>query len=156
VHQPLHSKDYWNLNQLFPILIVDEVHDAKDPESLYHKAIMELAYHNTFLLTATPIFNTWHDVGGILLLLPGSPFKSIEEFRRVFPITPPYQGEVGRKGPEGHFLQLLKHFLSRIILYRPKSVLICPHEEHCKKATQRLPIRACLRLECLPSRPPWS
>ncbi|OBS27179.1 hypothetical protein FPOA_01120 [Fusarium poae] len=126
IHMPLHSPQYRWLNRLFPVLIVDEAHDARNPESIYHQAIRELPYHNAFLLTATPIFNTWRDIGGILLFLPGSPFKSVDDFRRVFAIPPSLQGQVGRKGPEGPFIRLLQHLVSGAVLARPNSVSDLP------------------------------
>ncbi|RGP58507.1 global transactivator [Fusarium longipes] len=134
LNQPLHSDLYRIQNRLFPVLIVDEAHDAKDPESLYHQAICKLHYHNVFLLTATPILNAWHDIGGILLLLPTSPFRSIDDFHRVFPVPLPLRGQPGHHGPEGPFLELLQHLLTGTILARPKSVsdLIPVQETHEK------------------------
>ncbi|QPC66833.1 hypothetical protein HYE67_009064 [Fusarium culmorum] len=136
IPQPLHSKRYQLMDQQFPVLIVDEAHDAKNPESLYHQAIIRLSYHNAFLLTATPIFNTWYDLNGILMLLPGSPFKSDDDFRRIFPVPPPFPSQVGRNGPEGPFLRLLQHLISGTILARPKSIsdipLVYDHHEMVK------------------------
>jgi hypothetical protein len=43
---------------------------------------------NALLLTATPLYNSWNDIG-ILTLLPGSPLQSLEHFRHIFPLPPP-------------------------------------------------------------------
>ncbi|CEI64840.1 hypothetical protein FVEN_g3338 [Fusarium venenatum] len=126
------STDLYHLrNRLFPVLIIDEAHDAKNPESQYHQAIRQIPCHNMFLLTATPIFNTWHDIRGILLLFPGSPFRSIDDFHRVFALAP-LHGKVGRGGPAGPFLILLRHLLSGVVVARPKSVTDLPpiHQNH--------------------------
>lgn len=108
---------------MFPVIIIDEAHDAKNADLLLSQAIRNLPYHHAFLLTATPVYNSWNDLGGILLLLPWSPFKSFEHFRRVFPVPPPAPNEVGRKGPQEPFFTVLIELLSGVVLARAESVL---------------------------------
>ncbi|KAM0212206.1 hypothetical protein ACHAPA_007371 [Fusarium lateritium] len=100
IHMPLHSKMYKDRGRMGTVLIVDEAHDAKNADSLLSNAIRTIRYHYAFLLTATPIYNSWNDLGGIILLLPGSPFSPFDHFRRVFPVPPPAPNEVGRKARE--------------------------------------------------------
>ncbi|PCD45426.1 hypothetical protein AU210_000860 [Fusarium oxysporum f. sp. radicis-cucumerinum] len=122
--QPLHSGLYRYLNQQFSVLILDEAHDARDPDSLLYAAVQSLDYLHAFLLTATPLYNSWNDIGGILTLLPGSPLMSFEHFRHIFPLPPlEDEAEVGRKGPEEPILSLLIHLIQGSVLARPKAVL---------------------------------
>lgn len=122
--QPLHSGLYRYLNQQFSVLILDEAHDARNPDSLLYAAVQSLDYLHAFLLTATPLYNSWNDIGGILTLLPGSPFMSFEHFRHIFPLPPVAdEAEVGRKGPEEPILSLLVHLIQGCVLARPKAVL---------------------------------
>lgn len=104
--------------------------------------VLELPYHNAFLLTVTPIFNTWRGLGRTLLLLSENSFNSIEGFRCVFPVPPPLQGQIGHNGPEGPLLQLLQLLISRRILARPKSVSGIPsvnnHHEVVKDGLTRM------------------
>jgi hypothetical protein len=99
IHMPLHSQIYQDRGKMFPVLVIDESHDAKNADSLLSNTIRTLQYHHYFLLTATPVYNSWKDLGRINLLLPRSPFKSFEHFRHVFPVPPSAPNEVGRKGP---------------------------------------------------------
>lgn len=131
IYMPLHSKIYEDRGKMFPVLIIDEAHQAKNPDSLLSKAIQNLRYHHAFLLTATPIHKSWNDLGGMILLLPGSPFKSFKHFQRVFPMPPPARNEVGRKGLREPFSTVLIELLNGMILARPKSV---PDLQSCEQS----------------------
>lgn len=119
---PLHSELYQEWNRRIPVIIFDEAHDYKNEETLAQKAALSLDYHHAFLLTATPMYNSWTDVGGIVSLLPGSPFLDLDHYKRTFAAMPPDINSVARKGPEGPFYNMMIEFLRGIIVARPKSV----------------------------------
>lgn len=130
IHLPLHSEIFQDREKMFPVIIIDEAHDAKNAGLLLSQAIRNLPYHHAFLLTATPVYNSWNDLGGILLLLPRTPFESFEYFRRAFRIPPSDLNEVGRKGPQEPLFTVLIELLSGVILARPESVSNFVEYEH--------------------------
>lgn len=137
--QPLHSKLYSILNKNFAVVIIDKAHDARNCESQLQSAIRSLECHYVILLTATPTYNSWNDIGGMVLMLPGTPLESFEHFRRVFSVKAPEIHQIGRQGPQGHFLSLLTHFFRGVILARPKEVLrLEPYREHHIQVETRL------------------
>jgi hypothetical protein len=125
---PFHSKLYQEWNRRIPVVIFDEAHDYKNEETLAQKAALSLDYHHACLLTATPMYNSWTDVGGIVSLLPGSPFLDLDldHYKRTFAAMPPDISSVARKGPEGPFYAMMINFLRGIIVERSKSVLKLP------------------------------
>lgn len=123
---PLHSELYQEWNKRIPVVIFDEAHDFKNEDTLAHKAALSLDYHHAFLLTATPMYNSWTDVGGIVSLLPGSPFLGLDHYKRTFAAMPPEINSVARKGPEGPFHDMMIEFLRGLIVARPKAVLQLP------------------------------
>lgn len=68
------------------------------------------------------MYNSWTDVGGIVLLLPGSPFFDLDHYKREFTAMTPDINSVAGKGPEGPFYNMMIEFLRGIVVARPKSV----------------------------------
>ncbi|KAM0196771.1 hypothetical protein ACHAPI_005652 [Fusarium lateritium] len=123
---PLHSELYREWNKRIPVVIIDEAHDFKNEETVAQKVALSLDYDHAILLTATPMYNSWKDVGGIVSLLPGTPFLDVDHYKRTFAAMPPGVNSVVQKGPEGPFFNMMAHFLRGTILARPKSVLNLP------------------------------
>ncbi|KAJ3520312.1 hypothetical protein NM208_g13760 [Fusarium decemcellulare] len=90
---PLHSSLYDQLSRNIAVLIVDESHDSKNEESVLNAAIRSLRYHYSFLLTGTPVYNTWEDLlGQTKLLACGGLFTDKEHYRKLFGAKGPPQG----------------------------------------------------------------
>jgi hypothetical protein len=70
-YAPLHSEFYNEHGLQFSVIIVDESHLAKRETTLLNRAIRSLEYGVAFLITGTPVFKTWRDLAGQLMLLPG-------------------------------------------------------------------------------------
>jgi hypothetical protein len=83
-HAPLHSDLYREHCFEFSVIIVDESHRAKSETTLLNRAIRSLDYQVAFLLTGAPIFNSWRDLAGQLMLLPdGGPFENLEHLAEL-------------------------------------------------------------------------
>lgn len=123
-HAPLHSSLYASLQRKIAVLIIDESHDARNPESQLHAAIRSLEPHCTFLLTGTPIFNIWEDLAAQAMLLPGGgPLINLDHCRRLFGTD----GDTNLVGhPQGAGEMLFRRFISALIVARPKSLLELP------------------------------
>ncbi|EEU46508.1 uncharacterized protein NECHADRAFT_106052 [Fusarium vanettenii 77-13-4] len=122
---PLHSVLYKELGKEIPVLILDESHDAKNEAGLLNQAIRSLQYRHIFLLTGTPIPNTWRDLAGQTRLLPGGGlFKSSEHFLEVFQGSTQGQPSDARR-------KLYTALYQCLIVGRPKSLLqLPPPQEH--------------------------
>ncbi|KAF5005822.1 hypothetical protein FDECE_7757 [Fusarium decemcellulare] len=81
---PLYSSLYDQLSRNIAVLIVDESHECKTEESVLNAAVRSLKYQYAFLLTGTPIYNTWEDLLGQTKLLPCGLFADKEHFQGLF------------------------------------------------------------------------
>ncbi|KAM6528225.1 hypothetical protein FALCPG4_009226 [Fusarium falciforme] len=61
---PLHPWVYNGSNRNISVLILDESHDAQDESTLLNAAVRSLEYHHAFLISGTPMKNSWRDLAG--------------------------------------------------------------------------------------------
>ncbi|KAM0198856.1 hypothetical protein ACHAQI_012279 [Fusarium lateritium] len=127
-YTPLHSELYDELGLQFSVLIVDESHLVKRDTTLLNREICSLSYGVVFLLTGTPIFNTWRDLAGQLMLLPGGgPFDNLDHMTELIRVGLPArhgeQSAVRVDDAGGHCRLLFNNLLAGLIIARPKSQL---------------------------------
>lgn len=132
-HCPLHSGLYEKMGQRIPVLIFDESHKAKDSKTLLSAAVRSLKYDHAFLLSGTPMPNTWQDLAAQLMLLPGGgPIVSPKHYAELF-------GDYDEKShsarhPTGLRLVAWRRFVISVMFGRPREVLTLPpievHMEH--------------------------
>ncbi|KPM36937.1 hypothetical protein AK830_g9629 [Neonectria ditissima] len=127
---PLQSQLYAKLGNEIAVLIIDESHDYKNENSFLNAAVRSLKYHHAFLLTGTPLYNTWHDLAGQAALLPGGgPFINLDHCVRLFSC------EVNNREtdhPRGVKLERLKALVMGMMIARPKNLLQLPGIERNK------------------------
>jgi hypothetical protein len=114
----LYSDIYKVLNLPIRHVILDEAQYVKNHEGLTHKAIKSLYYDRIFMLTGTFLHNRWHDIFGLLDLLPGHPFTTRAQFLRCFAEN----GDI-RNSPSASKKNRLIKFLQAIVVSRPSSLL---------------------------------
>ena len=128
IHMPLHSSLYRRMNKNIAVLIVDESQDAKNPRSILLAALRSLNPAVAFLLTGTPVHNKWEDLYGQMSILPGCPFKRVEDFKVAFGTPNPSQSGAVDHLDEPRML-LLKKLMAGMLVARPKSCLSLPNME---------------------------
>lgn len=125
IHAPLHSSLYSRLNKDIACLIMDESHDAKNEDSQLNQAVRSLRYSHAFLLTGTPMFNTWEDLAGQAMMLPGGgPFVDLQHYRQLFCGGDGDDGSVHQ--PRDAQERMFSVLFSAMIIGRPKSLLNLP------------------------------
>jgi SNF2 family DNA or RNA helicase len=81
----LRQKDLWDLDQLqalgAEVLVVDEVHHARNRETLFNKALRKLRVENKYLLTGTPFQTKAEDVFALFEIYDPTIFGSLKNFR---------------------------------------------------------------------------
>ncbi|KAF5660709.1 global transactivator [Fusarium heterosporum] len=103
----------------------DESHLAKRETTLLNQAIRSLKYGVALLLTGTPIFNTWRDLAGQFMLLPGGgPFNDLSHLTELIRVKKPNgNGYAPLGGVGGQHRALPNHLLASLVIARPKSQL---------------------------------
>jgi hypothetical protein len=114
------------MGKQIPILIFDESHDAKKPASKLDMAIRSLEYKRILMLTGTPVHNTFLDLLGQTMLLPGGGiFTGEVQFRSTFCGSESY-------APTGWRKTLLHCLYQGLIVARPEDVVkLYGKEEEC-------------------------
>ncbi|VZH88017.1 unnamed protein product [Fusarium fujikuroi] len=135
---PLHSELYQTWGKKISALIIDESHMAKNADTRLNLAIRSLDYNCIFMLTGTPVFNTWRDLAGQLMLLPhGGLFRNLEHFSKLIQRS----GSRDMDGPESPRRAVLNAILKGLTIARPKSILNLPpvvqHDVQVSFATSR-------------------
>lgn len=91
---PLYSQLYDSPHNEFSVLVVDEVHEARNPDSLLNAAICRLRYKTAFLLTGNHLAQFHEALPALLRLLPrANPFRDLVHYRHLFG-TPDKNGKV--------------------------------------------------------------
>lgn len=130
---PLHSELYKSWNQNIPVLILDESHDAHDESALLNAAVRSLEYHHAFLISGTPMKNSWRDLAGQSMILPGSPIQNMEKFDEIFKTAPSTSVDGNGSMPEGVVWNMFSSYFMGQIVSRPRSVPIIP--DHMMQVT---------------------
>lgn len=120
---PLHCDTYNSLNKKIAALILDESHHARDAYSQFNQALRSIKCHCAFSLSGAPIKSSWRDLYEQTMILPGSPFRHIEDFDDIFETGPE---ENNRSVPEGVIWNMFQRYFMGQILSRPKSALNLP------------------------------
>jgi hypothetical protein len=118
-------------------VIVDESHDAKNEETQLCQGIKGLRYKTAFLLTGTPVFNTYRDYPAQCSLLPGrGPFEDTAHYDALFSLKDG-QGRVQNKPLiqiDQNTVPQLRDLLQGLVFARPSTLLPMPaphyHEVH--------------------------
>lgn len=111
------------------ILVLDESQMAKNSGTSTHQAIKSLHVKTTFMVTATPFANRWHDVYGAISLLPSSshPFDTLPKFFRAFAASKTAQRTVM---PTASKQNRLVKFLQATVVARPATLLQLENAEY--------------------------
>ncbi|KAG5770072.1 hypothetical protein H9Q72_002897 [Fusarium xylarioides] len=138
---PLHSELYQTWGKKISALIIDESHMAKNADTRLNLAIRSLNYNCIFMLTGKPVFNTWRDLAGQLMLLPhGGLFRNLEHFSKLIQRS----GSRDMDRPESPRRAVLNAILKGLTIARPKSILNLPpvvqHDVQVSFATSRLSV----------------
>ncbi|KAL6919734.1 hypothetical protein FSST1_003760 [Fusarium sambucinum] len=127
----------------------NESHDAKKPASK-HRAIFHLHYTHILMLTGTPIHNTFADLAGQTMLLPGGGFfTSIDHFSHMFCKEPVLELEATTWK-----VRLFRRLFQGLIVARPKRVVTLPPKQelnhlyrHLRGASMIWAAKSLLRLK---------
>ena len=119
----LFSHVYEELNLPIRHLILDEAQFAKNVTTKTYNAVRHLRYERVLLLSGTFLANRWHDIFGLVSLIPGHPFDNYQQFMKTF----------AHKEANGYYSspsvskrnRLIK-FLMSFTVSRPVSVLNLP------------------------------
>ncbi|RGP68476.1 DNA repair rad5 [Fusarium sporotrichioides] len=99
-----------------PVVVLDESHDAKKPKSQLNRAISRLNYNRILMLTGTPTYNTFVDLVGQTMLLPGGGFLN-----HLFCDQTSFE-------PEDYKQQLYCRLYQSLIVTRAKEVIKVPRK----------------------------
>ncbi|KAI8718668.1 hypothetical protein NCS52_00646300 [Fusarium sp. LHS14.1] len=110
----------WNRN--IPVLILDDSHDAHEKGTLLNAAVRSLEYHHAFLLSGTPAKNSWRNLAGQSMILPGSPIQNMEKFDEIFKTAQLTSVDGNGSMPEGVIWDMFSRYLMGQIVSRPRSV----------------------------------
>lgn len=119
---PLHSDLYKFIHRNIAVLILEESHDAHDESTLLNAAVRSLEYHHAFLLSGTPMKNSWRQLAGLSMILPGSPIQTIEKFDEIFKTGQSSSVEGNGSMPAGVMTNMLSRYFMGQIVSRPRSV----------------------------------
>ncbi|CAG9937322.1 unnamed protein product [Clonostachys rosea f. rosea IK726] len=120
-HMPLHSLLYnpEHLDKNIAVLILDESHRIRNPDSKTYQAIQQLRYHFALLLSATPMYDNWTDMPKQMGLLPGGgPFLDEQHMNLVLDT-----GTYPSKGGGSFQKKVFERFAPALAVGRPKRVL---------------------------------
>jgi len=112
---------YDTLDSNVSVLIIDESQLVRNPGSQINRAVSSLHYRVAFLLSGTPVYDTWNDLAGQMALLPGCPTAGIDHFKDLFGSWNEADGRMGP--PTGSSLGRLKTLLAAMCVARPKEQL---------------------------------
>ncbi len=102
----------------FSVLVLDEAHTVKNPDSLTHQALLALPARQKIAVTGTPVENRLFDLWGIMnLLLPGL-LGSRLQFERRFLRENAAGEEQGRR------IDLLRNLVAPLVLRRTKEMVL--------------------------------
>ncbi|KAI8672443.1 hypothetical protein NCS56_00707200 [Fusarium sp. Ph1] len=123
---PLHPRVYNRSNPNISVLILDESHDAHDENTLLNAAVRSLEYHHAFLLSGTPMKNSWRDLAGQSMILPGSPIQTMEKFDEIFKTAQLTSIDGNKSMPADVIWNMLSRYFMGQIVSRPRSVPTIP------------------------------
>ncbi|KAH7266586.1 hypothetical protein B0J15DRAFT_523996 [Fusarium solani] len=90
-------------------------------------------YHHAFLISGTPMKNSWRDLAGQSMILPGSPIQNMEKFDEIFKTAPSTSVDGTGSMPEGVVWNMFSSYFMGQIVSRPRSVPIIP--DHMMQVT---------------------
>ncbi|KAG9252169.1 uncharacterized protein F5Z01DRAFT_690877 [Emericellopsis atlantica] len=122
-------------NLSFSVMILDESHQAKNPDTLIHQAIRSLPYEKAILITATPQFNKTEDwCGQFMLLAKGGIVDNLGHSQHLLMPKKPAETD---DAPERQDLSRLQEVLAMLVLGRSKIFLDLPGIEYHVQETAR-------------------
>ena len=103
----LFSHVYKELNLPIRHLVLDEAQFAKNIATKTYDAVSNLWYERIMLLSGTFLANRWHDLFGLISLIPGHPFTNPQQFMKTF----------AQKEEDGIFTKPSKSKINRLIKF---------------------------------------
>jgi SNF2 family DNA or RNA helicase len=77
------EKDYYEFEETFKRIILDEAHYIRNSKTKMYKSIMNLRGENKWVLTATPIFNTSDDMFSYFNFVFGN-IDTLQEWKKIY------------------------------------------------------------------------
>ncbi|CAK0853536.1 unnamed protein product [Prorocentrum cordatum] len=146
-YEQVHRND-WLLKNSWQLVVVDEGHRLKNPETVLHNAMASLRCRMRLLLTGTPLQNSVNELWALLHYLLPDLFTVVMDFKAWF--AKPFQGVEGLNEydiqldpeQEQQVIQQMHTLLSPFLLQRLKSEVLADRLPPRVEVDVRVPLSA--------------